>query len=130
MNFRGKKKISDATDRWALHSDFKNKDMKTNNKGFEFTFPVPYNKSQKHRIAEVGKDLQDHPVQPHTYHQYFPTTPHPSVYTHTVLEHLQEWWLSHLPGQPISAPDHSFWEEIFPNTQPEPPLVQVEAIPS
>ena len=25
-----------------------------------------------HRITKVGKDLQDHPVQPTTYHQYFP----------------------------------------------------------
>lgn len=58
MNFH-EKKSSDATDRWALHSDLKNKDVKTNNKGFEFTFPVPYNESQKHKIAKVGKDLQD-----------------------------------------------------------------------
>ena len=34
------------------------------------------------------------------------------------------------PWQPIPMPDHSFGEEIFPNTQPEPPLAQYEAIPS
>ena len=34
---------------------------------------------QNHRITKVGKDLQDHPVQPSTYHQYFPTEPYPSV---------------------------------------------------
>jgi len=46
------------------------------------------------------------------------------------LEHLQGWWLNHLPGQPISAPDHSFREEIFPSIQPDQPLAQLEAIPS
>jgi len=34
------------------------------------------------------------------------------------------------PGQPVPAPGHSFGEEIFPNIQFEPPLVQLEAIPS
>jgi len=33
-------------------------------------------------------------------------------------------------GQPIPVPDHSFEEEIFPNIQPEPLLVQLEATPS
>jgi len=42
------------------------------------------------------------------------------------LEHLQGWWLRNFPGQP----DHSFGEEIFPNIQPESPLVQLNAIPS
>jgi len=27
-------------------------------------------------------------------------------------------------------PDHSLWEEVFPNVQPESLLVQLEAIPS
>ena len=35
-----------------------------------------------------------------------------------------------LPGQPIPAPDHSLREEVFPNVQPESPLVQLEVIPS
>ena len=39
--------------------------MKTQMKIIEFT--------------KVGKDLQDHAVQPPTYHQYFPTIPCPSV---------------------------------------------------
>ena len=46
------------------------------------------------------------------------------------LEHLQGWWLHHLPGQPIPVPDLSLREELFPNIQPESPLVQLEAIPS
>jgi len=32
--------------------------------------------------------------------------------------------------QPIPVPDHPFREAVFPNIQPEPSLVQVEAIPS
>ena len=44
------------------------------------------------------------------------------------LEHLQGRWLNHLLGQPIPVPDHSFGEEMFPNSQTEPPLVQLEAI--
>ena len=34
------------------------------------------------------------------------------------------------PGQPVPVPDHSSGEEIFPNIQPEPPVVQLEAITS
>jgi len=33
----------------------------------------------------------------------------------------------HLPGQPVPIFHHSFWEEIFPNIQREPPLVQLKA---
>ena len=46
------------------------------------------------------------------------------------LEHLQGRRLHHLPGQPIPAPDHSLGEELFPNSQPKSPLVQLEVIPS
>ena len=46
------------------------------------------------------------------------------------LEHLQVWWLHHIPGQPIPVPDHSFKEVVFPNIQPESPLAQLETIPS
>ena len=45
------------------------------------------------------------------------------------LEHLQGWELHHFPGQPVPVPDHCFGE-VFPNIQPEPPLMQFEAIPS
>lgn len=47
-----------------------------------------------------------------------------------ILGHLHEWCPHHLPVQPIPAPDCFFWEEIFPNIQPEPPLAQLEAIAS
>ena len=46
------------------------------------------------------------------------------------FEHLQELWLHQHPGQLILVPDHSFGEEIFPNIQPEPSPMQLEAIPS
>ena len=36
----------------------------------------------------------------------------------------------HLPGQPVPVPHHSFREEIFPNIQSKPLLVQPEAIMS
>ena len=34
------------------------------------------------------------------------------------------------PWQSIPVPDHSFGGKVFPNIQPEPPLAQLEAIPS
>ena len=46
------------------------------------------------------------------------------------FEHLQGWGLHHLPGHPGPMPDHSFSKEIFPNIQPKPPLMQLEAISS
>ena len=46
----------------------------------------------------------------------------------TLVEHLQGQWLHHLSGQPIPVPDHPFREAVFPNIQPEPSLVQLEAI--
>lgn len=35
-----------------------------------------------------------------------------------------------MPGQPVPMVDNPFSEEILPDTQPEPPLVQIEAISS
>ena len=46
------------------------------------------------------------------------------------IEPLQGWGLPHLPGQPGPVPDHSFSEDIFPDIQSEPPLMQPEAISS
>jgi len=34
----------------------------------------------------------------------------PQCHISTFLEHLQEWWLSHLPGQPVPMPQHYLWE--------------------
>ena len=48
----------------------------------------------------------------------------------TFLQHLQGQWLQHLPGQPLPMPHHSFWEDIFLNTQPEPPMAQLEVTTS
>ena len=42
------------------------------------------------------------------------------------LEHLQDWWLHHLSGQPIPALDHSLGKVV----QHEFPLAQFEVIPS
>ncbi|KAK4818705.1 hypothetical protein QYF61_017926, partial [Mycteria americana] len=40
------------------------------------------------------------------------------------------WGLHHIPGQPVPMLDNPSSEEIFPNIQPKPPLVQLEAISS
>ena len=42
----------------------------------------------------------------------------------------QHHQLHHLPGQGIPASDHSLREGVFPNIQPESPLVLLEAFPS
>jgi len=34
------------------------------------------------------------------------------------FEYYQKWWLNHLPGQPIPAPDYSFGEKIFLMSNP------------
>jgi len=37
-------------------------------------------------------------------------------------------WIHHLPERPVPLHCHSYWEDSFPNVQPEPPLAQLEAI--
>ena len=46
------------------------------------------------------------------------------------VKYLQEWSLNHLPGKPVPTLDSPFSKEIFPNIQPKPPLMQLEAIAS
>ena len=75
-----------------------------------------------HGIAKVGKDPQDHPVQPFTLHQWFSLSHVPQHNNQTLFEHHQGRWLHHLSGQPIPVPDHPFRQVVFPNIQPEPPL--------
>ncbi|KAK4807134.1 hypothetical protein QYF61_018475 [Mycteria americana] len=48
----------------------------------------------------------------------------------TSFKYLQGWRLNHFPGQPVPMLDNPFSEEIFPNIQSKPPLVQLEAISS
>jgi len=47
-----------------------------------------------------------------------------------VFEPPQGWRLHRRPGQPVPMPEHFLSEEIFPNTQSKPPLMQLEAIAS
>jgi len=54
----------------------------------------------------------------------------PKGHIHTVFEPLQGRGLPHCPGQPGPSPDHSSSEEIVPDIQSEPPLMQLEAIAS
>ncbi|KAK4821623.1 hypothetical protein QYF61_026057 [Mycteria americana] len=48
----------------------------------------------------------------------------------TSFKYLQGWRLNHFPGQPVPMLDNPLGEEIFPNIQSKPPLVQLEAISS
>ena len=65
-----------------------------------------------------------------TPHPPCPLTHVPQSHIYTVLEYLQGSWIHHLPEQPVPVHHLSFWEEIFPNIQTEPPLAQLQAIPS
>ena len=78
----------------------------------------------------VGKDPQDHAVQPFALHQWFLLNHVPQHNIQMLCEHHQARWLHHLSGQPIPVPDHPFTEVVFPNVQSEPSLAQLEAIPS
>ena len=86
--------------------------------------------SYNHRIAKVGKDPEDHPVQPFTHHQWFSLNYVPQHNIQTLFKHYQARCLHYLSGQPIPVPDHPFREVVFPNVQPESSLMQREAIPS
>lgn len=82
--------------------------------------------SDRVRIIETLK--LDHQV-----HQSIPimSTDHiPKCYTSTALEHFHGLWFYHLPGQPASMSNCSFWEEMFLNIQPDSPPAQREAITS
>ena len=48
----------------------------------------------------------------------------------TILELWQAWCHDHCPGEPVPVPNHPLGEEPFPNTQPEPTLPQLQAVPS
>jgi len=54
-----------------------------------------------------------------------PTYHVPRCHICPFLEHLQGWWLHHLPGQP----HHSSWEKIYPNIQPESPWHNLKPLP-
>ena len=68
-----------------------------------------------HTITKVGKDPQDHPVQPSTHHQRFSLNHIPQHNIQTFLEHLQGQRLHHLSRQPIPVPDHPFRKVVYPN---------------
>lgn len=56
------------------------------------------------------------------------------IYTYMYLQMLLEcqlaWALDPFPEEPIPILDHPLHVELFPNTQPELPLRQLDAIPS
>lgn len=68
-----------------------------------------------------------------TLHVMLPSPPLNHVSEHhiyTSSKSLQGWWPNHFPGQPVPVLDKPFGEEVFPNTQPKPPVVQLQAISS
>ena len=58
-----------------------------------------------HRITKVGKDPQDHPVQPSTHHQQFSLNIVPQHNVQTFLEHFQRRWLHGM--EPFKTLHHS-----------------------
>ncbi|KAK4815585.1 hypothetical protein QYF61_004800 [Mycteria americana] len=54
----------------------------------------------------------------------------PKHHIYVSFKYLQGWRLNHFPGQPGPMLDNPSSEDIFPNTQSKPPLVQLEAISS
>ena len=65
------------------------------------------------------------PVHPH----YMSANHVPQCHIHMILKNIQGWWLYHLPGYLFPVPHHSFWEEMFPNIQPEPPRHNLRSVP-
>lgn len=47
-----------------------------------------------------------------------------------LLELRHAWCHDCFPGEPVSVPVHLFEEKFFPNTQPDPSLIQLPAVPS
>jgi len=45
------------------------------------------------------------------------------------LEHLQAWGIHNLSGQPVPAPHHSLCEEVPPDIQSKPSLLELKTIP-
>ena len=85
--------------------------------------------TQNHRIAQVGKDLNDHQVQPQpNYPNSNPLlNPVPEYHTQLFFKNIQGWWINHLPGKSIPVLNHPF-SKVFPDIQSNLPLVQLEAI--
>ena len=62
--------------------------------------PIKIQSKWINRIAQVGKDLKDHQVQPQPNHTTLTLTilHGPEHHIQTVFIHIQGWWLNHLPG--------------------------------
>lgn len=82
-----------------------------------------------HRIIRVGKDLQDHLIQPSCYHQCHSLNHAPKHYIQLFLKHPLGRWLHQIPGQPIAMSNYSFWEEMSPHFQPKAPWDNLRPFP-
>ena len=84
----------------------------------------------------VGKDLKDHesPTLLNPRHRQGYQPPHLILDQSAQgpiqpgFEHLQEWGIHNLSGQPVSAPYHSHSKELFPDIQLKPSLLQFQII--
>ena len=75
------------------------------------------------RLEKTSKITQSNATPPHHTHRTHPSVPHPH-------DSSASPWTVTPPPPWAAVPLHcySFREEMFPNTQPELPLVQLEAI--
>ena len=84
-------------------------------------------------MAQVGKDLKDHQVQPQP-NQFYPNSNNPLLNhdpehdIQMVFKHIQGWWINHLPGDPILVLNNPFSKEVFSDIQRKLTLAQLEAI--
>ena len=86
------------------------------------------------RVIEYPKlegPHKDHKVQPLATQQGYPKSDHTSEnFVQTLLELYQAQCHDHFPREALPQPNHLLGEESFPNTQPDPPLLQLHAIRS
>lgn len=83
--------------------------------------------SWNQRILKVGKDLHKNQFQPSsTTITMFTTKPHPKSRINMSFELFRGWWFYQCPRQPVPMLYNLFQEEMFPNFQYKPLLVQVE----
>lgn len=79
--------------------------------------------SQNLGIHQAAKEPWDHQAQPVIKH-------HHGNQTKSFLKHLQGLRLHHHPRQHISMSNQPFCEELLPNVQRNPPLVQLKTLSS
>lgn len=75
------------------------------------------------------EDLPDHQARSSTGYHYAHENHITNCYIYLFLECSQGWRLHHFPEESVPTLNHLSSEEIFPNIQPEPSLVQLVSVP-